>query len=90
MFKYQAAYRRGAGVFFAEAPDFPKATAFGESMAEARGNLYGALRRAVEERLRRGEVLPLPDPGRVAADAYAVETVVVLPQAETSAAVCAA
>jgi hypothetical protein len=32
-------------------------------------------------------VLPLPDPGRVAADAYAVETVALRPEGEAGVAV---
>jgi predicted RNase H-like HicB family nuclease len=79
--------RREAGLFFAEAPDFPEATAFGASMAEARDHVFSALRWAAEARLRRGDVLPLPDSGRVAADAYAVETVVLLPEGEAGVAV---
>jgi predicted RNase H-like HicB family nuclease len=67
------------GAFFAEALDFPHVTAFGPTMADARANLCLAMRYAAEKLLRRGEVLPLPDPNATAADAYGVEVVGVVP-----------
>jgi predicted RNase H-like HicB family nuclease len=76
---YRIAYRMELGSFFAEALDFPEASAFGPTVAEARGNLLSALRYAAEDRLRRGQMLPMPDPLRAAPDAYLVETVTVLP-----------
>jgi predicted RNase H-like HicB family nuclease len=80
MLNYKVFYRMQMGSFQAEVPDFPEATAFGMTVAEARANVFSALRYAAEKRIRRGELLPMPDPARTAADAYLVETVVVLPQ----------
>jgi predicted RNase H-like HicB family nuclease len=67
------------GAFFAEVLDFPEVTAFGPTLSDARANLCQALRYAAERRLRRGEVLPLPDPNAPAADAYGVEFLAVVP-----------
>jgi predicted RNase H-like HicB family nuclease len=82
MLTYKVAYRLHMGAFFAEVLDFPEAAAFGPTLAEARSNVCATLRRAAEERLRRGELLPVPQPGRMAPDAYAVEVVTVLPYDE--------
>ena len=67
------------GAFFAEVLDFPEATAFGSTVTEARHNLVSALRYAAELRLRRGELLPLPDPTHSAPDAYSQEVLTLLP-----------
>jgi predicted RNase H-like HicB family nuclease len=67
------------GTFFAETLDFPEVTALGPTMADARTNLCLALRYAAEKLLRRGDVLPLPDPDAPAPDAYGVEFVGVVP-----------
>jgi predicted RNase H-like HicB family nuclease len=83
MFQYKVAYRMQMGAFFAEALDFPDVTAFGPTMADARTNLCQAMRYAAEKLLRRGEVLPLPDPDAPAADAYGVEFVGVVPTGDT-------
>jgi predicted RNase H-like HicB family nuclease len=85
MLRYRAAYRMQWGAFYAEVPDFPEASAFGPSLAEARANLQSALRYAAERRLKRGEMLPLPDPERPLADAYLVEPV--LPRGDNTVAV---
>ena len=79
MLNYRVAYRMRMGAFFAEVLDFPEASAFGTTVSEARRNLASALRYAAEKRLRRGELLPLPDPSCGAADAYTLESVMVLP-----------
>ena len=79
MFHYKIAYRMLMGTFFAEALDFPDVTALGPTMADARANLCLALRYAAEKLLRRGDVLPLPNPDATAADAYCVEFVGVVP-----------
>lgn len=73
------AYRMNMGSFFAEVLDFPEASAFGTTVNEARQNVVSALRYAAENRLRRGELLPLPDPARAAPDAYTLEVATVLP-----------
>jgi predicted RNase H-like HicB family nuclease len=83
MFHYKVAYRLQMGAFFAEALDFPEVTALGPTMADARANLCQALRYAAEKRLRRGDVLPLPDPDAPAPDAYGVEFVEVVPTGDT-------
>jgi predicted RNase H-like HicB family nuclease len=70
MLNYKVFYRKQMGSFQAEVPDFPGATAFGMTVAEARDNVLSALRYAAERRIRRGELLPMPDPARTAADAY--------------------
>jgi predicted RNase H-like HicB family nuclease len=82
MLTYRVAYRLQLGCFFAEVFDFPEATAFGTTVAEARANLLSALRYAAEQRLKRGQLLPVPDPRRVAGDAYLLESVTVLPADE--------
>jgi predicted RNase H-like HicB family nuclease len=82
MFQYKVAYRLQMGAFFAEALDFPDVTGLGPTLADARTNLCQALRYAAEKRLRRGEVLPLPDPDAPAPDAYGVEFVDVMPTGE--------
>ena len=79
MLNYRVVYRLQMGAFFAEVLDFPEASAFGTSVVEARQNLISALRYAAEKRLRRGELLPLPDPARAAPDAYTMETATVMP-----------
>jgi predicted RNase H-like HicB family nuclease len=79
MLNYRVAYRLQMGAFFAEVLDFPEASAFGSSVVEARQNLISALRYAAENRLRRGELLPLPDPTRAAPDAYTTEMATVVP-----------
>ena len=79
MLTYTVAYRLEMGSFFAEVLDFPEAVAIGPTVAETRGNLLSALRYAAEGRLQKGELLPMPDPGRGAVDAYLVERVTVLP-----------
>jgi len=84
MLTYKIAYRMQMGAFLAEVLDFPGATAFGASVADARTNLVSALRYAAESRLRRGEMLPTPDPHAGAVDAYLVEPVVVMPGAGSS------
>jgi predicted RNase H-like HicB family nuclease len=76
---YIVAYRLEKGSFFAEVLDFPEASAFGPTVAETRGNLLSSLRYAAEDRLKKGDLLPMPDPGRGAVDAYLVERVTVLP-----------
>lgn len=79
MLNYKAAYRFQQGVFFAEVLDFPEASAFGQTLGQARDNLISALKFAVERVLRRGELLPLPDPRKTSADAYLLETLTVVP-----------
>ncbi len=79
MLNYRVAYRLHLGAFFAEVLDFPEATAFGTTISDARHNLVSALRYAAEMRLRRGELLPLPDPAPTAPDAYTIEVVTLLP-----------
>jgi predicted RNase H-like HicB family nuclease len=79
MLTYKVAYTLRMGSFFAEVLDFPEVTAFGPTMADARASVLGALRFTAERRLRHGELLPLPQAGRMAPDAYAVETITVLP-----------
>jgi predicted RNase H-like HicB family nuclease len=83
VFQYKVAYRMQMGAFFAEVLDFPEVTAFGPTMAEARANLCQSIRYAAERLLRRGEVLPLPNPDAAAADAYGVEFVGVVPTGDT-------
>jgi predicted RNase H-like HicB family nuclease len=82
MLTYKVAYHLRMGVFFAEVLDFPDVTAMGPTVAEARVHLQSALRYAAERRLRQGELMPLPQPGRMAPEAYAVEVVTVLPYAD--------
>jgi predicted RNase H-like HicB family nuclease len=82
MFTYKVAYRFRMGTFFAEVLDFPEVTAFGPTVCDARSNIVEALRFAAEHRLREGQVMPLPQPDRMASDAYAVELVTVLPYAD--------
>jgi predicted RNase H-like HicB family nuclease len=76
---YRVAYRLQMGAFFAEVLDFPEATAIGATVTDARHNLVSALRYAAENRLRRGEFLPMPDPTRTAPDAYTLEMVTLIP-----------
>jgi predicted RNase H-like HicB family nuclease len=80
MLSYKAAYRMHLGAFTALVLDFPEATAFGATLAEARNNLQLALRYAAERKLRRGEMLPMPDPDAGDGEAYLVETLTVWPQ----------
>lgn len=87
MLNYRVAYRLQMGAFFAEVLDFPEASAFGTTVVEARQNLVSALRYAAENRLRRGEFLPLPDPARTAPDAYTMETAIVMPSEDNRVAV---
>ena len=82
MLTYRAAYRRRMGSFIAEVVDFPEASAFGATLADARDALTCALRYAAERRLRRGEPLPMPDPACAANDAYLVEDVSVWPEGD--------
>jgi predicted RNase H-like HicB family nuclease len=79
VFRYKVAYRLQMGAFFAEVLDFPEVTAFGPTMGDARANLCQAMRYAAERLLRRGELLPLPNPDAPAPDAYGVEFVGVVP-----------
>jgi hypothetical protein len=79
MLNYKVAYHLRMGAFFAEVLDFPEATAFGPTVAAAREGVLYALRYAAQRLLRRGELLPVPDPNRVAPDAYLVEVVSLLP-----------
>jgi predicted RNase H-like HicB family nuclease len=79
MLNYKVAYHLRLGAFFAEVLDFPEATAFGPTVAAAREGVLCALRYAAQRRLRRGELLPVPDPSRTVADAYLVEVVSLLP-----------
>jgi predicted RNase H-like HicB family nuclease len=79
MIRYQAAYRLQMGTFFAEVPDFLDVSAIGQSLAQTRNQLVTALRIAAEGKLRRGELLPLPNPNRTQPEAYLVETLTVLP-----------
>jgi predicted RNase H-like HicB family nuclease len=83
MFHYKVAYRMEMGAFFAQVLDFPEVTAFGPALADARRNLCQALRYAAELRLRRGGILPVPDPDTPAPDAYCVEFVGVMPTDDT-------
>jgi hypothetical protein len=76
---YKIAYHLRLGAFFAEVLDFPEATAFGPTVAAARDGVLCALRYAAQRRLKRGELLPVPDGGRTVADAYLVEVVSLLP-----------
>jgi predicted RNase H-like HicB family nuclease len=82
MLTYKVAYRLRMGAFFAEVLDFPEVTAFGPTVADVRSAIVGALRYNAERHLRRGELLPLPQPGRMAPDAYQVESFRVLPYAD--------
>ena len=79
MLNYKIVYRLRMGAFFAEVLDFPEATAFGPTVATARDGVLCALRYAAQRRLKRGDLLPVPDEGRTAADAYLVEVVSLLP-----------
>ena len=79
MLNYKIAYHLRMGSFFAEVLDFPEATAFGPTLAVARDGVLCALRYAAQRRLRRGELLPVPDDSRTVADAYLVEAVSLLP-----------
>jgi predicted RNase H-like HicB family nuclease len=79
VFHYKVAYRLQMGAFFAEVLDFPEVTAIGPTLADARANLCQVLRYAAQRLLRRGELLPLPNPDAQAADAYGVEFVGVMP-----------
>jgi predicted RNase H-like HicB family nuclease len=90
MLTYKVAYRLRMGAFFAEVLDFPEVTAVGPTVGEARINIKSALRQAVQRRLDQGEPMPLPQPGRLAPDAYVVEAVTVLPYADNRVAVQAA
>jgi predicted RNase H-like HicB family nuclease len=76
---YKIAYHLRMGAFFAEVLDFPEVTAFGPTVAVARDGVLSALRYAAQQRLRRGELLPVPDEGRTVADAYLMEGVTLLP-----------
>ena len=82
MFRYKVAFHLRMGAFFAEVLDFPEVTAFGSTLAEARANLCHSLRFAAERCLRRGDVLPLPNPDAPAADAYGVEFLGLVPTGE--------
>jgi hypothetical protein len=82
MLTYKVAYRRQMGAFYAEVLDFPEVTGFGTTISDARSSILSALRYAAGRRLATGKVLPLPQPDRMAPDAYAVEIVTVLPYAE--------
>jgi hypothetical protein len=84
MLRYKAAYRMQFGSFFAEVLDFPEATGFGATLAEARNYLFSSLRYAAERRLKRGEMLPIPVPDHSPGDAYLVETVTLLPTGDNS------
>jgi predicted RNase H-like HicB family nuclease len=79
MLNYKIAYHLRMGSFFAEVLDFPEVTAFGPTVAAAREAVLYALRYAAQRLLRRGELLPVPDAGRAAPDAYLVEVVSLLP-----------
>jgi hypothetical protein len=79
MLNYKVAYHLRLGAFFAEVLDFPEATAFGPTVAAARDGVLCALRYAAQRRLRRGELLPVPDASRTVPDAYLVEVVSLLP-----------
>jgi hypothetical protein len=79
VYTYKVAYQLRMGTIFVEVPDFPEATAFGPNLEVARAGILGALRYNAERRLRRGEPLPLGQPGRTAPDAYIVETVTLIP-----------
>jgi predicted RNase H-like HicB family nuclease len=79
MLNYKVAYHLRMGAFFAEVLDFPEATAFGPTVPEVREGVLHALRYAAQRRLRRGELLPMPDASRSAPDAYLVEVVNLLP-----------
>jgi predicted RNase H-like HicB family nuclease len=79
MISYRVAYRLDTGMFFAEVPDFPEASALGASLSDARNNVLLALTSAAERKLRRGDVLPIPDPHRGPSDAYLVESVLLVP-----------
>jgi predicted RNase H-like HicB family nuclease len=81
MLTYRAAYRMRMGMFVGEVPDVPEATGFGVTVGDARSYLLAALRLACEQRLRRGEMLPLPA-FTAAADAYVQENVTVMPDGD--------
>jgi predicted RNase H-like HicB family nuclease len=81
MFGYQVTYRMQRGAFFAEVSEFPDASAFGATLSDARNNLVTALNYAAQRKLRRGEPMPLPSP-HPAADAYLIESVVLVPISE--------
>ena len=78
MFDYQVTYRMQMGAFFAEVSEFPDVSAYGPTLSDARSNLIASLSYAANRKLRRGEPMPLPEP-RPTADAYFVESVVLLP-----------
>ena len=79
MLTYMAMYKSLDTGVHAEVLDFPDVTAFGPTMADARINILSSLRYAAERRLREGQVMPLPQPDRMAPDAYSVEVLTVLP-----------
>jgi hypothetical protein len=81
MLTYKASYRMHMGAFSALVLDFPEASAFGPTLSEARHNLLLALRYAAERKLRRGDLLPMPDPHAGDAEAYLIEPVTVWPTA---------
>jgi predicted RNase H-like HicB family nuclease len=87
MLTYRAAYRMQMGAVVSEVLDFPGATAFGATLAEARANLVSALRYAAESMLRRGELLPMPNTHAGAVDAYLVEPILLVPETATRVAV---
>jgi len=79
MISYQVVYKLHTGTFFAEVPDFPESSSQGASLSEARQAVVLSLKSAAERKLRRGEVLPIPDPHRARPEAYLVESVMLLP-----------
>ncbi len=84
MLRYRAVYRLQRGSFFAEVHDFPEATSFGATLAEARAHLLSALRYAAERRLRHGEQLPIPDANHSPGDVYLVELLTLLPRGDNT------
>lgn len=82
MLTYRVIFRQQLGAFVVDVADFPEASSFGATLMDARNNLLNSLRFAAETRLRRGELLPIPDATRPIHDAYAVEEVILLPEGE--------
>lgn len=80
MLTYRAAFRQEMGSFVVQVVDFPEVSTFGATLAEDRTALTSTLRYAAEGRLRRGELLPIPDVTHEARDAYVVENVSVWPE----------
>lgn len=65
MLIYKSAYKWEDGVCLGEVLDFPGTVSCGVDLDDARANLADALRDMAETNLLCGEVLPVPDDGRI-------------------------